>query len=53
VWVKCTTSAECKIYSNSRVHGIGQPVQTSIGWSTTIMIIMMEVFVSQICSRDA
>src|SRR3989337_4590468 len=31
VWVKCATSAECKIYSNSRVHGIGQSDQTSLG----------------------
>ena len=22
LWVKCTTSAECRTYSNSRAHGI-------------------------------
>nr|BAJ87585.1 predicted protein [Hordeum vulgare subsp. vulgare] len=31
VSVKCAISVECKIYSNSSVHGIGQPVHTSLG----------------------
>ena len=49
VLVKCATSAECKIYSNSHVHGIGQPVQDLGRGSTVLMIIMMEELV--LCSE--
>jgi hypothetical protein len=50
LWVKCTTSAECKTYLNSRVHGIrrvtvwSQSQCLGLGWFTRRELISGKVY---------